>query len=56
MLCLTRETGQSVTIGPDIRIVVLEITSGVVRLGFEAPKELAIHRDNIINKKPRDRN
>ena len=37
MLVLTRRRGEGVTIGPDVRIVVLGIKGGQVRLGIEAP-------------------
>lgn len=47
MLVLTRRCGESVTIGPDIRVVVLGLKSGQVRLGIEAPREVAVHREEV---------
>jgi carbon storage regulator len=47
MLVLTRRRGEGVAIGPDIRIVVLGIKNGQVRLGVEAPRTTEVHRDEI---------
>jgi carbon storage regulator len=47
MLVLTRRRGESVTIGPDIRVVVLGLKSGQVRLGIEAPPTVAVHREEV---------
>jgi len=47
MLVLTRRRGEGVAIGPDIRIVVLGIKNGQVRLGIEAPRTVEVHRDEV---------
>ena len=47
MLVLTRRRGEGVTIGPDIRVVVLGSSGGQVRLGIEAPKSMEVHRDEV---------
>ena len=47
MLVLSRRCGESVTIGPDIRVVVLGIKSSQVRLGIEAPPVVAVHREEV---------
>lgn len=47
MLILTRKYGEWVRIGDDIKITVLEIRSGQVKLGFEAPADIRIHREEI---------
>ena len=47
MLVLTRKAGESVVIGDSIRVTVIELSPGVVRLGFEAPAEIAIHREEV---------
>lgn len=47
MLVLTRKVDQSITIGSDIRVTVLEIRGNQVRLGIEAPKETSVHRTEI---------
>ncbi|MDH4078520.1 MAG: carbon storage regulator CsrA [Nitrospira sp.] len=50
MLVLTRRRGESVTIGPDIRVVVLGMKSGQVRLGIEAPSAVAVHREEVYTR------
>ena len=47
MLVLTRRRGEGVTIGPDIRVVILSTKGGQVRLGIEAPKNVEVHRDEV---------
>ncbi len=47
MLVLTRRRGEGVTIGPNVRIVVLGIKGGQVRLGIEAPSNVEVHRDEV---------
>lgn len=47
MLALTRSVGESFTIGDDITIHVVAVySSGRVRLGIDAPRDLAITRDD----------
>ncbi|MEW6542387.1 MAG: carbon storage regulator CsrA [Nitrospirota bacterium] len=50
MLVLTRKLGEGITIGSDIRVVVLEVKAGQVRLGIQAPPTVQIHRDEIYAK------
>lgn len=47
MLNLTRKVDESIQIGPEIRVTVLEIRHGKVRLGIEAPREIPVHRSEI---------
>lgn len=47
MLVLTRKAGQTVVIGNSIRITVVELSASTVRLGFEAPSEVSIYREEI---------
>lgn len=47
MLVLTRKSGESIVIGDDVVITVLEIRGGQVRLGVEAPREVTIHRSEV---------
>jgi len=47
MLILTRKAGESITIGDDIKIHVIEIKGKQVRLGIEAPKKYSIHREEV---------
>ena len=48
MLILTRKDHQSIQIGDDIRIYVLERRGSKTRVGIEAPKDAPIWRDEII--------
>jgi carbon storage regulator len=50
MLVLTRKNGEGLTIdflGRQVRVVLLKIRAGGVRLGIEAPKEMNIYRDEL---------
>ena len=50
MLILTRKVGESITIGDDIRIYVIDVKGRQVRLGIEAPAETRVHRSEIYQK------
>jgi len=47
MLVLSRKLHQSITIGSDVEVFVVEIRGDWVRLGVEAPKEVPIHRREV---------
>ena len=47
MLVLSREKEQSIIIGDHIKVMVVEVRSGKVRLGIEAPKNIPVHREEI---------
>ncbi len=47
MLVLTRKVHQSIVIGDDVEVVVLEVRGEQVRLGIRAPKDVAVHRKEI---------
>lgn len=47
MLILSRRLGESVVIGEDIYLTVLDYKNGQVRLGFDAPETMPINRDEI---------
>lgn len=47
MLALTRKKDESIIIGDNIEIKILDITGDKVRLGIEAPRDIAIHRQEI---------
>jgi carbon storage regulator len=47
VLHLRRKRGQAIQIGPDIRVLVEEITPGRVTLGIEAPCEIPVHREEV---------
>jgi len=47
MLVLTRKVGESITIGENIEITVLEMKGDQVKIGIEAPKSVDIHRKEV---------
>ena len=47
MLVLTRKVNQSIIIGDDIKIVVVDVRGDQVKLGIQAPKDISVHREEI---------
>lgn len=47
MLVLTRKTDQSIMIGKDIRIVVVDVRGDQVKIGIDAPRHIAVHREEV---------
>ena len=50
MLILTRRVGETVVIGNDVDVTVLGVKGNQVRLGVKAPKEIAVHREEIYER------
>ncbi len=50
MLVLTRKAGEGIIIGDDIRITVVEMKGGGVRIGIDAPRELKVHRQEVYDR------
>jgi len=50
MLALTRKPGESIMIGDDVKITILERQGNEIKLGISAPKHVAVHREEIYNK------
>ncbi len=47
MLILTRKLGEAIIIGHDIKVTFLDIRGKQIRVGIEAPKGLAVHREEV---------
>ena len=50
MLVLTRKAGESIVIGSEIRVTVLELQGRQIRLGIEAPSEISVHRGEVYER------
>lgn len=50
MLILTRRLGESVKIGDDVTVTVMGVRGPNVRLGFTAPQDLSVHREEIYQR------
>lgn len=48
MLVLSRRLGESVVIGDDVVVSVLEVRGDVVRLGIEAPRSVQVRRQELV--------
>ena len=48
MLVLSRKKNEKITIGDNIIITVVDIRGGKVRLGFDAPREIPVHREEVF--------
>ena len=47
MLILTRNSGEIITIGDDVKITVVEVKGKQVRIGIDAPRSYMIHREEV---------
>jgi carbon storage regulator len=47
VLVLTRRAGESVVIGDDVVVTVVEVRGDVVRLGIDAPRDVKVHREEV---------
>lgn len=55
MLILTRRIGETLMVGDDVTITVLGVKGNQVRIGINAPKDLAVHREEIYDKIQREK-
>ncbi len=50
MLILTRRVGETVMIGDDVTVTVLGVKGNQVRIGVNAPRDVAVHREEIFER------
>lgn len=56
MLILTRRVGEVLMIGDDVQIAVLGVKGNQVRIGVEAPRDVAVHREEIYRRVQAEKN
>jgi carbon storage regulator len=50
MLVLTRRINQAITVGKDVAVTILDINGTQVRIGISAPRDVAVHREEIYER------
>ena len=50
MLILTRRAGETIRIGDDITLSVLDVKRNQIRIGIEAPRDVAVHREEVYDR------
>ena len=55
MLILTRRVGETLMVGDDVTVTVLGVKGNQVRIGVNAPKEVAVHREEIYQRIRKER-
>jgi len=47
LLILSRRVGESIIIGDDVKVTIVEVSGNQIKLGIDAPKEIIVHREEI---------
>ncbi|WP_097460315.1 carbon storage regulator CsrA [Mangrovitalea sediminis] len=55
MLILTRRVGETLMVGDDVTVTVLGVKGNQVRIGVNAPKDVAVHREEIYQRIQREK-
>ena len=56
MLILSRKPGETIIIGNDIKVTILNVANHQIRIGIEAPKDVPVHRKEIYEKIQTEKN
>jgi len=56
MLVLTRKLNESIMIGDDVKITIIDVRGDQVKLGISAPRQIAVHREEIYQEIQRESN
>ena len=56
MLILTRNIGETIIIGDDVKVIVKGVKKNQVRFAIEAPREVPVHREEIYNRIKAEKN
>ncbi|MFT5580151.1 MAG: carbon storage regulator [Paraglaciecola psychrophila] len=56
MLILTRKVGETLVIGDDVKITVLGVKGNQIRIGVDAPRSVAVHREEIYERIQAEKN
>ncbi|MFO0533068.1 MAG: carbon storage regulator CsrA [Planctomyces sp.] len=54
MLVLSRQSDETIVIGDNIRVTIVEVRGDKVRIGIEAPRDVSVHRQEIYDASRRD--
>jgi len=50
MLILTRRVGEALMVGTDVTVTVIAVRGNQVRIGIKAPKDVAVHREEVFER------